>query len=83
MMQFRGVSEDAQNHVLNKSNGDVTFPTELLCLRLRVAPYQVSTLVALKVPWRNQHHVSFSYPYASLHLTPDTTQTLMSILTLN
>jgi hypothetical protein len=66
-----------------KLNGYVMFPTELLCLRSRVAPYQVSTFVSLKVPWRNQDNISFPYPYASLHFAADATQTFMSVLTLN
>lgn len=69
--------------VNTKLDGYVIFPTELLCLRLRVTPYQVSTSVALKVPWRNQHHISFPYPHASLHLAADATQTFMSVLTLD
>ena len=61
----------------------VMFPAELLCLRSRVAPYQVPAFIGLKVPWRNQHYISFPYPHASLHLAADATQTFMSILTLN
>jgi hypothetical protein len=66
-----------------KLDGYVMFPAELLCLRPRVTPYQVSTFISLKVPWRNQHHISFPYPHTSLHLTADATQTFMSVLTLN
>jgi hypothetical protein len=66
-----------------KLHGYVMFPAELLCLRLRVPPYQVSTCVALEVPWRHQDNVSFPYPDASLHHAADTAQTFMSVLTLD
>ena len=69
--------------IKKKLDGYVVLPAELLCLRLRVTPYQVSTCIALKVPWRSQHHISFPYPDASLHLAADTAQTFMSVLTLD
>lgn len=69
--------------IKTKLDGYVMFPSELLRLRLRVPPYQVSTCVALEVPWRHQDNISFPYPDASLHLAADTTQTFMSVLTLN
>jgi hypothetical protein len=75
------LAKSARDNV--KLDGYVMFPAELLCLRSRVAPYQISTFVGLKVPWRNQHYIAFPYPHASLHLAADATQTFMSVLTLN
>jgi hypothetical protein len=60
---------------------DVTLPAKRFRLRLRVTPNQIPTLVRLKIPWRHQHHVSFTYPDPPLHLSPNATQTFVTILT--
>ncbi len=52
-------------------------------MRFRVTPNQIAPLIRLKVPWRNEHHISFTYPNAPFHLAPYTTHAFVSILASN
>jgi hypothetical protein len=67
---------------ISPPNRKVTLPSQPLSLASPVPPENVASFV-LKVPRRNQNNVSFPYPDSSFQLASNSTQTLMTILTLH
>jgi hypothetical protein len=61
----------------------MSFSSKLFCLSFGVPPDQISPLVCLKIPGRNQNDVSFTYPDSSLHLAAYSAQSLVTVLTLH
>jgi hypothetical protein len=51
-------------------------------LILPVPPENVSTLIRLKIPRRNQNNVSYSDPHSSLQLSSNSAQSFFAVLAL-
>ena len=64
-------------------NGEVTVASQPSRFIPSVPAKNVATSIRLKIPRRNKHYVSDTNPHSSLQLSPDSTQTLMPILTLH
>jgi hypothetical protein len=48
-----------------------------------VSPDDVASFVALEIPWGNQNDVSLSYPHSSFHLSSDSAEALLTVLTVD
>jgi hypothetical protein len=46
-----------------------------------VSPNDVAPLVGLEIPWRDQNDVALPYPHSSFHLSSDSAETLVAVLT--